>query len=170
VNYCSVADVRNALVQDGQTTGTNTAADMDDDTITDAIKEASTVVDTYVGGPYGPGDSVPDMVIYWTRDIASFLATCTWRKSKDFAAMDPVLLRYQQAIGRLAGIFTGTTAMPSSQMPTADVFGGIAFNWYDFTLFEPWDFDLTGRAETSQGETRPGWPLFRVNKWPGYVY
>jgi hypothetical protein len=84
--------------------------------------------------------------------------------------MDPVLLRYQQALGRLAGIFTGTTAMPSSQMPSADVFGGAVYNPIPFTLFWPWDFDLTGRAETSQGESTPGWPLFKPGKWPGYVY
>lgn len=167
MNYCSVVDVRNALAADGQTTGTNTAADMDDAALTDAIAEASSVVDTYVGGPYGPADSVPDMVIYWTRDVAAFLATCTFRRSKDFETMDPVLLRYQQAIGRLQGIFTGTTAMQSSQMPTTDIFTGAVYNLYHGILFPMWAFDLTGRSEATSGESGSGWPLA---KWPGYLY
>jgi phage gp36-like protein len=179
VNYCSVVDVRNALTAGGATSGTNTAADMDDATLQDAIAEASSVVDTYVGGPYGPSDSVPNMVVYWTRDVAAFLATCTWRQSKDFEALDPVLLRYQQAVERLAGIFTGTTSMPSSQMPTQDVFTGAVCNTIPITLFHASDFDLYGRAETSTGEVSPGWPIFTVTKdsqnwqayqWPGYMF
>lgn len=157
--YCSVTDVRNALVQDGQTTGTNTAADMDDQTIQDAIAEASTIVDTYVGGPYAPTDSVPDMVTYWTRDVAAFLATCTWRKSKDFQPLDPVLLRYQQALGRLAGVFAGTTAMPSTQMPTSDVYEGTIVNPISQTLFYPWQFDLYGRG--GGAGVMAGWPIIR---------
>ena len=167
---CSVVDVRNALAADGQTSGTNTAADMDDNALTDAIAEASSVVDSYVGGPYDIGDTVPAMVIYWTRDVAAFLATCTWRRSKDFAALDPVLLRYQFTISRLAGIFTGTTAMPSDQMPTSDVFTGSVNNWYSGDLFTPYQFDLTGRASSSGGDTLPGWPLAVPGKWPGYQY
>lgn len=167
MNYCSVVDVRNALTADGQTSGTNTAADMDDPTLEDSVAEASSIVDTYVGGPYAPSDSVPAMVTYWTRDIAAFLATCVWRRSKDFEALDPVYLRYSQAIERLAGIFTGTTAMPSAQMPTADVFTGDVENPFYGPLFDVWDFDLTGRATSSGGDTMGGWPLY---KWPGYVY
>jgi phage gp36-like protein len=154
-----------ALTADGQTSGTNTAADMDDAALSDAVHEASSIVDTYVGGPYGPADSVPNMVVYWTRDVAAFLATCTWRKSKDFEALDPVYVRYQQAIARMEGIFLGTTAMPSSQMPSADVFSGMVVNPFVGPLFCPWDFDLTG--ESTSGDNLGGWPLVR---WPGYVY
>jgi hypothetical protein len=167
MNYCSVTDVRMALTADGATSGTNTAADMDDLSITDSIAEASAVVDTYVGGPYAPGDSVPNMVIYWTRDIAAFLATCVWRRSKDFETYDPVLLRYQQTIGRLAGIFTGTTAMPSAQMPTGDIFSGFIVNPFVGPLFYPYEFDLYGRAKTQSGGTA-GWPM--PAKWPGGDY
>jgi phage gp36-like protein len=170
MNYCSVVDVRNALAADGQTSGTNTAADMDDSTLTDSIAEASSVVDTYVGGPYSPADSVPGMVIYWTRDIAAFLATCVWRRSKDFETLDPVLLRYQQAVARLAGLFDGTTAMPSSQMPTSDIFTGAVYNLYAGQLIFPYQFDLYGNSISSgvSGGTMTGWPY--QNQWPGYMY
>ena len=170
MNYCSVVDVRNALAADGATSGTNTAADLDDASLTDAIAEASSIVDTYVGGPYAPVDSVPGMVIYWTRDVAAFLATCTFRRSKDFQTLDPVLLRYQFTISRMAGIFTGTTALPSSQMPTVDVFTGAVYNIDPITRFPASDFDLWGQAETSGGDVQPGWPLFKPGKWPGYMF
>jgi phage gp36-like protein len=134
---------------------------MDDTTIQDAINEASSVVDSYVGGPYAPTDSVPDMVVYWTRDVAAFLATCTWRKSKDFQAMDPVLLRYQQALGRLAGIFAGTTNMPSNQLPTTDVYEGSVVNPIPMTLFYPWQFDLWGRGGYPVG----AWPIIRQSTY-----
>jgi phage gp36-like protein len=168
MNYCSVEDVRYALAADGATQGTNTAADMDDATIADAIAEASSVVDTYVGGPYAQGDSVPDMVIYWTRDVAAFLATCTYRRSKDFQSLDPVLLRYQFAISRLAGVFTGTTAMPGDQMPTADTFDGAVYNLYPGQLIWPYQFDLFGNSVSTSGATMTGWP-YRY-QWPGYMY
>jgi phage gp36-like protein len=150
VNYCSIDDVRLALVQDGASSDTNTAADMDDGTITDAIAEASTIVDTYIMGPYAPTDTVPGVVTYWTRDVAAFLATCTWRKSKDLAAFDPVYLRYQQALGRLAGIPLGLTALPPGQSPTTSFNGAVA-NVVEDTLVWPWNYDLIGRSQSGYG-------------------
>jgi len=168
VNYCSVQDVRIALAADGLNDGTNTAADMSDNTLTDAITEASAVVDSYVGGPYSDTDTVPSMVVYWTRDIAAFLATLTWRKSKDLTVMDPVYLRYQLTLDRLMGIATGTTAMPSDQLPTSDPYAGTVINpMGDWTLFNWWDFDLWGRDASTQGDD----VWYRtVTWWPGYPY
>lgn len=150
MNYCSTDDVRLALVDDGVSSGTNTGADLDDITVNDAIAEASTIVDSYIGGPYAVSDTVPNVVVYWTRDVAAFLATLTWRKSKDMTAWDPVYLRYQQAIGRLAGIITGTTAFPADIAPTTDRQGTVA-NIVPLELFWAWNYDLVGKMESGYG-------------------
>lgn len=161
--YCSVADVRFALTQSGNATETNTAADMDDVTIQDAIAESSAVLDGYIGGPYASTDVVPPVITFWCRDIAAFLATCTWRKSKDFAAMDPVLLRYQWAMGQLTGIATGAIVVPGDGPSTGNGgSGATVVNQNSFTLFHAWDFDLLGI---------PGGPPSPPvqNQWWGYV-
>jgi len=143
-----MADVRIALVDMGDIVDTNTAADMDDSTITDAIAEASAQVDVFIGGPYRPdlGDVVPDVVKYLTRDVAAFLATCTWRKSKDFAANDPVLLRYNLTLQQLKDISSGLVTLTNS--PTNPDDNATVVNPYDFTLFYPWQFDLLGRGRS----------------------
>jgi phage gp36-like protein len=166
VNYCTVDDVRVALTQSGETSGTNTAADMNDLTIDDSIAEASAQVDVYIGGPYRPdlGDVVPDAVKYLTRDVAAFLATCTWRKSKDFAAMDPVLLRYNWAISQLNAISSGASSL--ADMPTSPEDMATVINPYGFTLFYPWQFDLTGRGRTLDQYGQPA----RVWTSGGWVF
>jgi phage gp36-like protein len=148
VNYCEIPDVRFALTEAGVEAGTNTAADMDDETINDSIAEASSQVDFYIGGPYRPdlGDVVPDTIKYLTRDVAAFLATCTWRKSKDFAAMDPVLLRYNWAIQSLISLQTGANSNVIRPTNPDSSAGATVVNQYPFTLFYPWQFDLWGRS------------------------
>jgi phage gp36-like protein len=160
MRYCSVADVRIALTESGETTDTNTAADMDDITISDAILEASAQIDPYIAGPYSPADDVPAIITYWCRDIAAFLATCTWRKSKDFAAMDPVLLRYQRVTTMLDGIAAGSIVVPGNG-PSGSSGGATVINQYNFTLFHPRDFDLIGAGA--------GIDAFAYNGWYGYA-
>lgn len=147
MNYCEIPDVRFALVDLGTSTNTNTAADMDDTTITDSIAEGSAQVDVYIGGPYRPdlGDIVPDIIKYLTRDVAAFLATCTWRKSKDFAADDPVLMRWNWAIEQLKAFASGAASIPGGGPTNVDEVATVA-NPYPFTLFYPWQFDLWGRS------------------------
>jgi phage gp36-like protein len=163
MRYCSVADVRIALTQAGSATGSNTAADMDDVTISDSIYEASGVIDGYIGGSYQPSDTVPPIVTFWCRDVAAFLATCTWRKSKDFAAMDPVWLRYQWVLGQLNGLGAGSIVLPGGgpSNPTGSS-GATVVNPYPCTLFTPCDFDLLGESEGAS-------PVGAVNQWWGYA-
>jgi phage gp36-like protein len=167
MNYCSIEDVRLALVEDGTEDGTNTASDMDDQTIDDSIAEATSQVDIYIGGPYrlDLGDQVPDSVRYLTRDVAAFLATCTWRKSKDFTAMDPVYLRWQWAIQQLNSISSGAAEIPGGTGPSSSNAGATVVNIYPFNLFHPWQFDLIGRgaygADFGGGSWYGGWWHFQ---------
>lgn len=99
--YCAPADVRKAAYPDGsgaQETGTGTVADMADDALNDAITQASGVVDANLGGSYPDGSTPPGIVKFWTRDIALYLATLTFRKNQELSADSPVRLRYQAAL------------------------------------------------------------------------
>jgi phage gp36-like protein len=163
MSYCDVQDVRNALIPGGASTETNTAADVPDAAIQDAIDEAMAIVDAFVGGPYESTDFIPGIVLYWTRDIAAYYATLTWRKSKAPSADNPVVTRYQHAIEMLQSIAEGGLDIPSpADIPDQ----GTVVNPADAlvasqngTLFNPADFDLTGR---SQG------PSF--DRWPGFYF
>jgi hypothetical protein len=85
-------------------------------------------------------------VKYLTRDVAAFLATCTWRKSKDFTPNDPVILRYNLAIQQLTEISNGNMELPGGGPIDPSASGATVVNQNAFTLFYPWQFDLTGRG------------------------
>jgi phage gp36-like protein len=110
VLYCAITDVRMALSGSVAATGTQTASDLPDAAITDAITEASATIDAYVGGPYTATTAtlpVPNVIKYWCRDIAAFLATATWRKSKDVKDTDPIVRRYNFVRSQLQLVVTG---------------------------------------------------------------
>lgn len=131
----------------GWTPGTtsNTAADLPDVGIQDAVDQASSEVDTFLSGPYDPTDDIPDVIRFWTRDIAAYYATLTWRKGMDLTPQDPVQLRYNTAITRLQSVSEGQLDIPS---PTAPADVATVVNPLGLTnvqLFSPFEFDLTGR-------------------------
>lgn len=159
MGYCGAVDVRRALTGSAQAGGpnsgqppTNTAADLDDTTLQDSIEEASSTVDAYIDGPYVVGtDDIPKMVIFWTRDIAAYLATLVWRKAKPPATNDPVVLRYNHAMAMLQGVAEGTITLvgPANveDQPTI-------VNLFPRGLFNQSDFNLHGSGEGSDS-----WPL-----------
>lgn len=162
--YCSVQDIRKALNANAASSGTLTASDMPDQAISDSALEATAIVDAYLDGPYEIGvDTIPRIVMFWTRDIGAYLATLTWRRSKSPAPNDPVVLRYQQALMMLNAVAAGTITIPSpagvSDQPTV-------VNRYNGTLFDSWQFDLYGNGQGTEG-----FPLQRDGDqvlWAGY--
>jgi phage gp36-like protein len=174
VAYCTVVDVRLALAQAAATSGTNSAADMDDATIQDSIEEASAQADLFLGGPYSTSDFVPGVLLYWCRDVAAFLAASVWRQSKDWTTLDPVYLRWQGAVAGLQAVANGTLSMP---MPgnAGDTTGGGAtvINMIDIDLFQSWNFDLWGKSvQPGAGRrfghgryTTPGEVVTVVSNW-----
>jgi phage gp36-like protein len=125
VNYCTLVDVRTALNGTGATSGSNTAADLPDPAITDAIAEASAEVDAYIGGPYAVSEAVPAVIKFWTRNIAAYMATLTWRKSMAILPTDPVAIRYTNTIAMLILAQSATSEldfpMPADVLETADI-------------------------------------------------
>lgn len=165
--YCSAQDVRNALTSGGDKTDKETAAGLPDWQIADAIEEASAIVETHIStrykievkdGEQTVGTQTVDIEVadapvrWWTRDIAAFLATLTFRKGKDLAEDDPIRLRFNMAMGFLTAVRDGSMNLPN--FPGADTSGdaqGVeVFNKYEGTLFEPEDLGLSAASDSTR--------------------
>lgn len=163
--YSTVFDVRNALTPGADSADSTTAAMLQDDQIEDAILEADAMIDTYLATGY----AVPTVDItrtvesvektftvgkgpfrWWSRDIAAYLATLTYRRNKDIAEEDPIRLRFAMVLTMLEGIKSGETTIPVDDdgnlgQTGQDVF---AYPYYEGNLFDTESFGL---------EKRNGW-------------
>lgn len=154
--YSTPAMVRLALVpsSDGTlpATPSRTAADMTDAQLSDAISEADAVIDGYIGGfyavpvqPYTFGEEtlvMPHPVDYWSRTIAAYLATITYRGQLDMDDANPVLRRYQDVLAALKAVAAGTIKLqiPENVSGNSEAGAGNAINPYVGDLFVPSDF------------------------------
>jgi phage gp36-like protein len=154
--YSTPAMVRKALVP--SSTGavpnppTHTAADLDDATLQDAIAEADAQIDAYLAGIYVTpvGDSAvpgvpPHPIDYWSRNIAAYNATLTYRGSQDFGDNDPVARRYKDTETALKAVEGGKLSLPLPRNATgAGSTAGVspAYNPYVGTLWTPDDFSV----------------------------
>lgn len=179
--YCTVRDVRLALTPSADENGKETAASLPDWQIEDAIGEAEGWVNTYLMTRYtiptvevteNPPEDDPDAgpITYniapspvrgWTRDIAAFLATLTFRKSKDLTEDDPVRLRYMMVLSALEAIRDHKMNLPGASFPPAETDenaqGVHVENLYEGKLFSPDDFGL-GYGAPYQGP-QVYWPV-----------
>jgi len=156
VPYSTVTEVRAAILPTGGTPDppqppSNTAADMSNVALQDAIAEADSTIDAYIGGRYvTPVDLVagvvPHPLDYWSRNIAAYNATLSWRKSQDFADTDPMARRYKATMAALSAVQAGKAVLPGG-LPTNQGEGssdgaGSPYEQYIGTMFEPEDFGL----------------------------
>lgn len=157
--YTTKAKVRSALVPtaDGAipASPSHTAADLSDAQIDDHIAEADAVIDGYLAkwyttpvAPSGtPTPAIPHPVDYWSRDIAAYLATCTYRGSMDFTDNDPVARRYKMVMDALKDVASGKMTLPLPGAPGAGDTGsgsaGSAINPYRGDLWTPDDFSIS---------------------------
>lgn len=180
--YSTPAMVRLALIpfsnqpagysgEDPPTEPTNTGADLSNLQLLDAIAEADSVIDSYIGKYYAvpvalvtdanPIDpEAPDMVgphpiDYWSRNIAAYNATLSIRESQDFADTDPVARRYNATMTALTLVSKGLAnlQLPNNTSGTSATGAGSAVNPYVGDLFDPRDFSLR--------PINPAWPF-----WP----
>lgn len=150
--YCSVRDVRLALTPGGSATDGSTAASLEDYQIDDAIREAEETIDLFLATRYtitpveteevDPTDPTttwtfsvaPAPLRGWTRDLAAFLATLTFRRNKDIPADDPVRLRFNMVMGFLSQVRDGSLSLT---LPVPDSVAGITVqNLYEGRLFD----------------------------------
>lgn len=143
--YVTADEVRAVLARD-TAHPSGTAAELDEAAIVNAIRSAQAQVDGRLGARYTvpfPADSVPQLVVDCTRDIAAYLCDLTYRQGLDYESdRDPVVLRYQQAIDLLKQIAGGQIDLPVP--PGTGESGGLlsARNRYDGDLFGLQDFGL----------------------------
>jgi phage gp36-like protein len=174
--------VRNALVPSFAgnlpTTPTRTAADLSDTQIQDAINEADATIDSYIGAYYavpvqvvvagsdedGTVGQIPHPIDYWSRNIAAYNATLTYRGSQDFADTDPVVRRYNATMQALQAVSAGKVRLqlPNNVSPNAATGAGPAFEPYAGDLFDPSDFNLHPAMYDPVTGGRPYW----IDGWP----
>jgi hypothetical protein len=146
--YSSPTDVRLALTPGGDEDDQTTPASFEDDQIDDAIKEADGVIDTYISALYGipqdptatPADSVAVYPVRaWSRDIAAYLVTLTYRKFKEYGPDETVRQRWQWVMDILQKIADGKLKPNLPQPPTppdgTGPQGAFVYNQYAVPLF-----------------------------------
>lgn len=157
--FSSVIDVRTALTPGAVSGDNSTASKLEDEQIADAIAEADSRIVSYLPDGYtiptqqvqqGEGDDPPppttlahNLIRFWSRDIAAYLATLTFKRNKDVSENDPVRLRYNAAMADLVRVTKGELTLPEDEDPSDDGLGDVVvYNQYEGRMFGLEDFDL----------------------------
>lgn len=159
-DYTSPDEVRLVLTRDLDQTAGN-AASLANETIQEQINSAMQRIDGKLALQYKVpfADPVPRLIRDIARDIAAFLTDLTFREVRDYGSeLNPVYLRYQDAMKLLDSIAKGETVVPGepapgdsevSSMSVVDVYGGGQTPLGDY-------FDEPGRGQGPIGWVRYG--------------
>ena len=172
--YSTPAMVRQALTT--TSTGTQpspasgTAADMTDPELNNAIAEADSTIDAYLTARYatpvaqtGTPAATPHPIDYWSRNIAAYLATLTFRGSMDFSDTDPVVRRYKDTMAALREVQGGRMHLliPANEGTASAVAASSPINPYIGDLWTVDDFSVNG-------SDHPGLPSGYGPYWRAY--
>lgn len=173
--YSTPQKVRMALVpsSDGSapTSPTNTAADLSDAQLNDAIAEADAMIDSYIGGYYavpvaatGTPAVIPHPIDFWSRNIAAYGATLTYRGSMDFTDTDPINRRYKDTLAALQAVAAGKVRLqiPENTSGNSAIQPGSTINPYVGDLWQPEDFSLYPAQSPQLNSNSPYWGTW----WP----
>lgn len=166
--YSTPESVRLALVPSSKglipNPPSNTAADFEDEQLNDAIAEADSTIDSYIGGRYitPVAGTAPHPIDYWSRNLAAYFATLTYRGSQDFADTDPIARRYLATMVTLGAVSKGTTTLnvPANAGDSSVSGAGQPVNQYDGNLFGGSTDGVNLGPRNSTWEdypTHPGW-------------
>lgn len=166
MGYCTPDEVRLALDPDSPEPMDHvedTAAQLSDTQLNDAIAQADSKIDLYLAlrytTPVAPLDpnvaplTYPNQVRFWSRDLAAYFATLTDNRNMPLDPTHPVYLRMLQVQADLKAVSSGTAvlnlpaAIPSGGGGDTGVAGVI--NPYDGDLFGPADWGDRPRAGTA---------------------
>lgn len=175
MSYSTPFDVRAAVNPNGGTDDppddlTHTAADLSNGEIQNAIDEADSTIDSFIGSRYPTpvalvAGAVPHPLDYWSRNIAAYNATLTQRGSADFADTDPIARRYNATMLVLTAVRDGKAQIPNMTESGAGATGegagaGSPYNQYTGSLFDADDFSLVPELpgwRTGFGQFGGGW-------------
>lgn len=154
--YSVVTDVRNALTPGGATDDRTTAASLSDAQLVDAVKQADGMIDAHLSTRYTiPQDEdnplvAVDPIRWWSRDIAAYLATLTFKRNKDVPQDDPIRLRFNLAMSTLIAVRDGKANLdlPPVGGEGTDI---TVVNLYEGRLFGPEDFGLSPAGRPMHG-------------------
>lgn len=118
VPYATPLQVR-SLVERGLASRPGTASSLSDDKVLEAINSAEQTIDSRLGLAFSvPFDPVPPLVTDIALAIAAYQLDLTFREVKDYNSdLNPVLLRYRDAIALLQDIAKGIAALPGYEAP-----------------------------------------------------
>jgi len=119
VAYTTPDEVRLVLTRD-LTQVTGNAASLSDETILSEINSAQQRVDGKLALRYQVpfADPVPTLIRDITRDVAAYLCDLTFREVRDYGSeLNPVYLRYKDALALLDSIAKGETVVPGDPAP-----------------------------------------------------
>lgn len=163
--YSTVRDVRLALTPDtpeegdGPAYAADTAASLSDAHLQDAIQEADGRIDFYIGTRYAvpveyEDPPAPEPLRSWSRNIAAYLATLTFRRHKDLPADDPIRLRFTSTIETLVAVQESRIDLPFDPIPPgSETAGGSPVGGVG-EIFTPEDW----RPGPYSFHGRTGWP------------
>lgn len=117
--YTTPDEVRLVLTRDLTQVAGN-AASLSDDTILAEIASAQQRVDGKLALRYKVPftDPAPTLIRDITRDVAAFLTDLTFREVRDYGSeLNPVYLRYKDALALLDSIAKGETIVPGDPVP-----------------------------------------------------
>lgn len=144
----------------------NTAADLSDTQLADAIIEADSMIDAFIGGYYavpvaatGSPAATPHPLDYWSRNIASYYATLTYRGSMDFTDTDPINRRYKDTLAALQAVMAGKLRLqiPQNTSGNSATEPGPVQNPYLGDLWTPDDFSLHDAGSPELNTNSPFW-------------
>jgi phage gp36-like protein len=118
-DYTSPDEVRLVLTRDLAQTAGN-AASLANETIQEQINSAMQRIDGKLALRYKVpfSDPIPKLIRDIARDIAAFLTDLTFREIRDYGSeLNPVYLRYQDAVKLLDSIAKGETVVPGEPPP-----------------------------------------------------
>lgn len=173
--YSTVTDVRNALAPGSVREGT--AATLTDQQIIDAINQADALIRSKIGhlyiipletvdipaqgeNPASTEEFAEEPVRYWSRDIAAYLVTLTYKRNADVSENDPVRLRMNLAMAGVTEVQRGQATLPfPPYVPPGQTSADAAvINQYTGDLFGAEDFDLAPVGFPHRFGTWPGGP------------
>lgn len=168
MSYSTPSMVRMALVPSSNGTlpnpASNTAADLTDAQLTDAIAEADALIDSFIGGYYAVpvaavNSAIPHPIDFWSRTIASYYATLTYRQGMDFTDVDPINRRYKDTLGALQAVSAGKLRLqiPENTSGNSATMPGQVINPYVGELWTPDDFSLSPAESPALNPASPFW-------------
>jgi phage gp36-like protein len=149
MSYSQVEQVRDALTPGGVSGDRTTAAGLTDVQLQDAIAEADSVIDLYLSARYITPvvvDPPNNTIAFWSRSLATYLATLTRSRGKDMKDEDPVVRRQRLVMKQLEMIKAGDGQLDIPELPPSEAQNAVAVqNLYEGDLFVPDDYSLYPR-------------------------